>query len=98
MKLVFINPKEIRKMRATFALMSLTVVGIFELLKWLLYITCVALVILMLYRKVSIIVGVVFGVVLWIYARIIRIASYEIQEIEDGNLLFHNQKQLKKQS
>ncbi|MBQ8816932.1 MAG: hypothetical protein IJZ84_06625, partial [Lachnospiraceae bacterium] len=79
--------KKIKDMRATFALMSLTVSGIFALLKWILYIISIALIVLIFAKEISIISGIAWASIVRMLARIFRIAIFEIQEIKDGNLL-----------
>lgn len=85
-KIMFIKRNDIRDMRATFALMSLTIMAIFWIFKMSLYILCFMLGILIILKKVTF--GcIIWSFVFWIFARIFRIAIYEIEETKDGNLL-----------
>ena len=85
-RLMFIRKKDISDMKATFVLMSLTIIGIFWMFKTFLYILCLILAILIILKKVTL--GYSIWILLfWIIARIFRIAIYEIEEAKDGNLL-----------
>ena len=84
---MFINSKTVKDMRAIFALMSIAVTGIFALLKWFLYIVCIALIVLMVKKEIDVILGMAWAFILWMFARVFRIAIYEIQGTKDGNLL-----------
>ena len=38
-------------------------------------------------NSIEIALGCMIAIVLWVFARIFRIASFEIEKIEDGNLI-----------
>ena len=86
-KLLFFKQKDIRDPRATFALMNLATVGVFSICKWILYIVVIAIILGIIQLKVDFFLGITVSFVLWMLARIFRMASFEIEKIRDGNLL-----------
>ena len=86
-KLLFFKQKDIREPRATFVLMSLATMGIFFICRWMLYILVIPIIIGMFKREINILFGVTISFALWIVGRIFRIASFEIDNIRDNNLL-----------
>lgn len=85
--LLFIKAKDVKDMRATFGLMRLAVIGIFALCKWILYLCASAMVYGVWSKAIELPLGLMIAFVLWVFARIFRIASFEIEKIEDGNLI-----------
>ena len=85
--LLFIKAKDVRDMRATFGLMRLAVIGIFALCKWILYLCAASMLYGIWNDSIDIALGCMFAVVLWVFARIFRIASFEVEKINDGNLI-----------
>ena len=86
-KLLFIKEKEVRDIRATFGLMKLAVAGIFSLCELVLYICAVWLICLVCNDKIKLVAGGAIAFVLWVFARIFRIAAFEAGKIQDGNLI-----------
>ena len=85
--LLFIKAKDVKDMRATFGLMRLAVIGIFALCKWVLYLCAASMIYGIWNNSIEIALGCMIAIVLWVFARIFRIASFEIEKIEDGNLI-----------
>ena len=85
--LLFIKTKDVKDMRATFGLMRLAVIGIFALCKWVLYLCAASMIYGIWNNSIEIALGCMIAIVLWVFARIFRIASFEIEKIEDGNLI-----------
>lgn len=85
--LLFIKAKDVKDMRATFGLMRLAVIGIFALCKWVLYLCAASMIYGICNNSIEIALGCMIAIVLWVFARIFRIASFEIEKIEDGNLI-----------
>ena len=85
--LLFIKAKDVKDMRATFGLMRLAVIGIFALCKWVLYLCAASMIYGIWNNSIEIAIGCMIAILLWVFARIFRIASFEIEKIEDGNLI-----------
>lgn len=85
--LLFIKAKDVRDIRATFGLMRLAVIGIFALCKWILYLCASAMVYGVWSKAIELPLGLMIAFVLWVVARIFRIASFEMEKMKDGNLL-----------
>lgn len=85
--LLFIKAKDVKDMRATFSLMRLAVIGIFALCKWILYLCASAMVYGVWSKAIELPLGLMIAFVLWVFARIFRIASFEMEKMKDGNLL-----------
>ena len=85
--LLFIEAKDVKDMRATFGLLRLAVIGIFALCKWVLYLCAASMICGIWNNSIEIALGCMIAIVLWVFARIFRIASFEIEKIEDGNLI-----------
>lgn len=85
--LLFIKAKDVKDMRATFGLMRLAVIGIFALCKWVLYLCAASMIYGIWNNSIEIALGCMIAIVLWVFARIFRIASFEIEKIEDGKLI-----------
>ncbi len=85
--LLFINAKNVRDTRATFGLMRLAVVGIFLLCKWFLYLCAAGMIYGVWNSTIEIALGCTLAFILWVFARIFRIASFEVDKIDDGNLI-----------
>ena len=86
-KLLFIKKEEVRDIRATFGLLRLAVIGIFSLCKWILYGCAAGLIYCVWNHTVELALGATIAIVLWVFARIFRIAAFEIESIQDGNLI-----------
>ena len=85
--LLFIKAKDVKDMRATFGLMRLAVIGIFALCKWVLYLCAASMIYGICNNSIEIALGCMIAFVLWVFARIFRIASFEMEKMKDGNLL-----------
>ncbi len=85
--ILFIKAKDVRDMRATFGLMRLAVIGIFSLCKWVLYVCAASMIYGVWNNTIDIALGCMFAFILWVFARIFRIASFEVEKIDDGNLI-----------
>ena len=85
-KLLFIKREEVKNTRATFALMSLTLSAIFTIVKWLLYFLSFGLFLGVVLRKINAL-WLVVTLLVWLVARIFRIAVFEIDEMRDDALL-----------
>lgn len=85
--LLFIKAKDVRDMRATFGLMRLAVLGIFSSCKWILYLCAASMIYGVWNDTIKLAVGCIWALIFWLFARIFRIASFEIEKIEDGNLI-----------
>ena len=86
-KLLFFKQKDIRDPRATFVLMSLAIMGVFSICKWILYIFVISIIIGMVQLEIDVLLGGTFGFALWMLARIFRMAAFEVENIRDSNLL-----------
>lgn len=85
--LLFIKAKDVRDMRATFGLMRLATSGVFILCKWALYLLAASMIYGIWNDTIETALGCMIAVVVWVFARIFRIASFEVEKIEDGNLV-----------
>lgn len=74
-------------MRATFGLMRLATSGVFTLCKWALYLFAASMIHGVWNDTIETALGCMIAVVLWVFARIFRIASFEVEKIDDGNLI-----------
>lgn len=86
-KLLFIKKEEVRDVRATFGLLRLAVIGVFSLCKWILYVCAVWLICLACNDTIKLVAGAAIAFVLWVFARIFRIAAFEIEMIQERNLI-----------
>ena len=87
--LLFIKAKDVRDMRATFGLMRLATSGVFTLCKWALYLLAASMIYGVWNDTIETALGCMIAVVLWVFARIFRIASFEVEKINDGNLIIN---------
>lgn len=85
--LLFFKSKNARDLRATFSLIQLAVVEIFKLCKWCLYFVSFAIVISALQNGRDGLANIAIAIVIWAFARLFRIASFEVEKVKDGNLL-----------
>lgn len=85
--LLFFKSKNARDLRATFSLIQLAVVEIFKLCKWCLYFVSFAIVISALQSGGDSLSNIAIAIVIWAFARLFRIASFEVDKVKDGNLL-----------
>lgn len=85
--LLFFKSKNARDLRATFSLIQLAVVEIFKLCKWCLYFVSFAIVISALQNGGDSLSNIAIAIVIWAFARLFRIASFEVEKVKDGNLL-----------
>lgn len=85
--LLFFKSKNARDLRATFSLIQLAVVEIFKLCKWCLYFISFAATISAFQNGVENISNLAIAFVIWAFARLFRIASFEVEKVKDGNLL-----------
>lgn len=86
-KLFFFDAKNARDLRATFALMKFALNVIFRLCKWCLYILAIAFVVSVFQNGMGSLLNLAIAFAIWGLARLFRIASFEVEEIKDGNLL-----------
>lgn len=86
-RLFFFKSKNAKDLRATFALMKFALDAIFRLCKWCLYILAAAFVVLAFQNGIMSFPTLVMAFLIWGFARLCRIASFEVEEIKDGNLL-----------
>ena len=86
-KLLFLKPENVRGLRATYALMQSALVEIFKLYKWTLYVIAAVIFGSIFQNGTNIIVRIVIAVGIWMFARLFRIASFEIDKMQDENLL-----------
>ncbi|MBQ2901298.1 MAG: hypothetical protein IJE49_05565 [Agathobacter sp.] len=86
-KLLFLKSKNVRGLRATYALMQSALVEIFKLYKWTLYVIAAVIFCSIFQNGTNIIVRIVIAVGIWMFARLFRIASFEIDKMQDENLL-----------
>ena len=87
--LLFIKAKDVRDMRATFGLMRLATSGVFALCKWALYFFAASMIYGVWNDTVETVLGCMIAVIVWVFARIFRIASFEVEKINDGNLIIN---------
>lgn len=85
--LLFFKSKNARDLRATFSLIQLAVVEIFKLCKWCLYFISFVATISAFQNGVENISNLAIAFVIWAFARLFRIASFEVEKVKDGNLL-----------
>lgn len=85
--LFFFKSENVRDIRTTLGLMQLAVIGIFTICKWCLYFISLAMVYLILINGADVVSHLSFAFVAWMFARIFRIAVFEIEKMKDGNLL-----------
>lgn len=86
-KSLFFKSKNARDLRATFSLIQLAVVEIFKLCKWCLYFISFAATISAFQNGVENLSNLAIAFVIWAFARLFRIASFEVEKVKDGNLL-----------
>ena len=86
-KLLFIKKEEVRDVRATFGLLRLAVIGVFSLCKWILYVCAAGLIYCVWNHTVELALGTTISIALWVFARMFRIAAFEVEKIQDGNLI-----------
>ena len=87
--ILFIKAKDVRDMRATFGLMRLATSGVFTLCKWALYLLAASMIYGVWNDTIETALGCMIAVILWVFARIFRIASFEVEKINDGNLIIN---------
>lgn len=85
--LLFFKSKNARDLRATYSLIQLAVVMIFKLCKWCLYFVSFAAVASVFKNGWDNLSNLVIAFVIWAFARMFRIASFEVEKVKDGNLL-----------
>lgn len=85
--LLFFKSKNVRDLRATFSLIQLAVVYIFKLCKWCLYVISFAVAISAFQNGGEILSNLAIAFAIWAFARLFRIASFEVEKVKDGNLL-----------
>lgn len=85
--LFFFKSENVRDIRTTLGLMQLAVIGIFTICKWCLYFISLAMVYSVLTNGVDVILHLSFAFATWMFARVFRIAVFEIEKMKDGNLL-----------
>lgn len=85
--LLFFKSKNARDLRATFSLIQLAVVEIFKLCKWCLYFVSFAIVISALQNGGDSLSNIAIAIVIWAFARLFRIALFEVEKVKNGNLL-----------
>ena len=85
--LFFFKSENVRDIRTTLGLMQLAVIGIFTICKWCLYFISLAMVYSVLTNGVDVISHLSFAFATWMFARVFRIAVFEIEKMKDGNLL-----------
>lgn len=85
--LFFFKSENVRDIRTTLGLMQLAVIGIFTICKWCLYFISLAMVYLILINGADVVSHLSFAFVTWMFARVFRIAVFEIEKMKDGNLL-----------
>lgn len=85
--LLFFKSKNVRDLRATFSLIQLAVVYIFKLCKWCLYFISFAATISAFQNGVENLSNLAIAFVIWAFARLFRIAAFEVEKVKDGNLL-----------
>ena len=83
---LFIKGEDVRGMRTTFALINITVVVFFTIFEFGLYTGSFVLLCRAAFKKIDWIVGVGGSFVLWLFARIVRIAKYEVEKLKDKEL------------
>lgn len=86
-KLLFMRSDEVRDPRATFALISMSIISTFSLCKWGLYFGAAFVLALAFKGTINPMSGIVGALFIWIFARIFRVAGYEVEKLKDGNLL-----------
>lgn len=86
-RLLFINPKEVKDMRATYELMRFAIKEILVVCKWLIYTLAMFMVYCACTDAINVVFGSLIAIALWAFARIFRIASFEVEKIDDGNLI-----------
>lgn len=85
--LFFFEPKNVRDLRATLTLMKVSVMGIFGLCKLCLYSISIIMIYTVFQNRVNMLPNIAMAFATWLFARVFRIASFEIDKMEDGNLL-----------
>lgn len=85
--LFFFKSENVRDIRTTLGLMQLAVIGIFTICKWCLYFISLAMVYSVLTNCADVISHLSFAFATWMFARVFRIAVFEIEKMKDGNLL-----------
>lgn len=85
--LFFFKPGNVRDIRATLGLIQLAVIGIFKVCKWCLYFISLAMIYFVLVNGADAFLYLLFALAIWMFARVFRIAVFEIEKMKDGNLL-----------
>lgn len=94
-RLLFVKKKDIKGDRATFALLKMSAELILAIAKWALYLFFAGCLLVPIYAYCTkqplsvgeIITGVLMGLLAFIYARILRIAEIEIENLTDREYL-----------
>ncbi|MBQ8605001.1 MAG: hypothetical protein IJ410_09205 [Oscillospiraceae bacterium] len=86
-RLLFIKAKDVKDMRATFGLISMATALVFRACKWLLYVLSLYVFILSINNKILLIMGTSLSIMIWMIARLFRIAAFEIDKMRDTNML-----------
>ena len=86
-RILFMKECDVRGPRATFAIIAMLTTEFFKWYKWGLYILAAAMFITAFANENITVVGIIYGFFLWLLARIVRMATFEISKLRDGNLL-----------
>ena len=86
-KSLFIKPQDVRDIHATFGLISMATALVFRVCKWLLYVLSLYVFVLSLKNKILLIMGTSLSIMIWMIARLFRIAAFEIDKMRDAHML-----------
>jgi len=85
--LLFFKKEDVRDLRMTFGLMKLAVEGLFDFSKSGLYIILIYILCDMFHNGIGGFSNPLMAFFIWFLARVFRVASFEVENIKDGNLL-----------
>lgn len=85
-KILFFKAENVKDLRTTLGLMRLLVIGIFSICKWCLYVISLAILYATFQKDAVVIINLIMAFTTWVFARLFRIASFEVEKIKDGNI------------
>ena len=86
-KVFFFKENNARDLKATFSLIKLVVCDIFKVCEWCLYAAAIYVICLCFKNHTHIIWRILMAFANWMLGRFFRIATFEVENLEDGNLL-----------
>lgn len=85
--MLFFKPENVSNLRTTYVLMRISVIGTFRLCEYVLYLFIMGIIFNLVTKEVFVPLGIVWALSSFLFARIFRIAAFEVEKIKDKNLL-----------